>query len=872
VECTGPRAGAVERGWTVTGSDVVAPPNPGPVWMTRDLWALASQQGQPLTAVRIPALPVLDTVDGTELLPVVKSDVSYRATLGQVAAGVAAGVTAQALAYAQVASDHYVDLEFWMTTGANTSGITALGVDDRRLLQAAWDNIAATNQAQQGKVWLKLGNYALTINSTVPTGEWPTGPGSDASRKNLRWRSGLRMQCNGTRFYFPFQSGGLFAKVCCEDAATCVPPAELSAGQVFSRPSDIVWEGGTLTAGQESQLSGSQQSGAFAGDYGGPLVGGWVDNLTLRRQVIDGYGGVTAGGLAYSILGDNMEVAFCEAWRPGRLLGNGFFRLLGGSNVRVHHSRGVSGDGGYQVAPAVTGAYGNRSFFDCRFTDSHVDCPSAPLILAEVVTRDDLGQGAGALSCTASHLLWHNISGKSGGYGVIIANGDSTGLWNHITLDNVEIDNTGNTQYASALEISGDYGGMEDVLLNNVRVKSPFKYGTRARGLVRRLTLRDVHTELARDTNSGNGWAAAFVQGVTDLRIEGGSGESLGDTLQIGSTSTAVTPSTTARPVVVGYKAKGVRNGQYAVKLLNAISPRVAGIAPERVSGATTAGGVYLDANTTDGRVSGDFTQVDTSVRDAAVRTMISAEAVFSSSNAPADASVSNQALAATLAWTPGVAMIRVTAGTGPLLALSGTPTGAVPLTIVAAGTSFSVTQGSGGNGGSFFGMDADANLAANQAMHCVYNPVSALWQVTGFSSLDEYVVAGGINQQAPAGNTVAWTVGTREIRVTGTPTITTISGTPAGAQELTLRRAATGSFTAATGGNMVGLPAASLAIAQNETLELLYDPTSAVWAVVLPAQSIVQAMLGTALAALPTTDPGAGKPWNSGGVVQISQ
>jgi len=75
---TGPRQAVVTKTLTVAGSDVTAPSNPGPVWTTRDLWTVWTQQGAPITAVRMPALPDAGTPADADLLVTVRENVSYK--------------------------------------------------------------------------------------------------------------------------------------------------------------------------------------------------------------------------------------------------------------------------------------------------------------------------------------------------------------------------------------------------------------------------------------------------------------------------------------------------------------------------------------------------------------------------------------------------------------------------------------------------------------------------------------------------------------------------------------------------------------------------------------------------------------------------
>ncbi len=115
VECTGPRAASIERQIAVAGSDVRSPAQPGAVWVTKDLWALLTQQGLPITAERVPALPAAGQLTGAERLPVVRGDVTLRSTVADIAeiaatagaadAGAAAGATAGATAGAEAGAN-----------------------------------------------------------------------------------------------------------------------------------------------------------------------------------------------------------------------------------------------------------------------------------------------------------------------------------------------------------------------------------------------------------------------------------------------------------------------------------------------------------------------------------------------------------------------------------------------------------------------------------------------------------------------------------------------------------------------------------------------------------------------------------------------
>ena len=439
-----------------------------------------------------------------------------------------ANATANAKYYASTAVANEVPLEWIVSENQTALGGANLTTDARKCLQFAIDLCAPT------KTIIKTGNYSLVINSTIPQSEWTridtatgstvsAGPASDSMRKNIRWRSGMRLKATEkTNFYFPFQSAGVYGKICAEDPYTCVPSNELGLA-TSTRPSDIIVEGGRwVAAGDESNFSGTMQSGTFTGNNSGAFFSGWIDKLQLKNIIIDGYGGVGYysgstllgdGGLAFSLIGDDMEIDGVQAWRPAAPLGNGFFRLLGGNRVRLRNCRGVSGDGAYQIAPAVTGPFGNRSFNDIWMTDSHVNCYAAPLVIALFVTRPDLGQAAGSLTCSATNFHFERISGNVGSYGIAIGNYDSTGIIQYGTFKDIDIDASWNKKTVININTSNAFSVGEVVVQPSTAnsIGNATAYGTVLFSSNKLLYLSDVIGTFT--TNGGN------IKGLTSGNI-----------------------------------------------------------------------------------------------------------------------------------------------------------------------------------------------------------------------------------------------------------------------------------------------------------------------------------------------------------------
>ena len=837
VECTGPRAAAVERSWTVSGSDVVAPATPGPVWATRDLWALYSQQGQPITAVRVPALPALPDaadLDATDV-PVAYQEVTYKTGLGRLATAAAALALVASNAAITAAVNSVLAATMSTAVFESLQGTTPVGlVGDGSADDLAAINYCIASLCAGGGGVLKLPlpavKYRCVGGLTIP---------ANADKLAIIVHPNARLEMD----YTPGSQGGLVQNA---DVA--------GAAANTNRPKRIRIEGGSWGV----PYTAAADLSASATTRGGNIVNLICDDLHLFNMRFEGLG---PAGRFYVGLGDRVTIDNCWMAYSLKATGSGGVRYGGGSRLLVRNCFILSGDDACQVVPASVGPTINIDVGDVTFQDCIGGSWAARWLVVGVGDRTDGPYLSGAVR--SSGVATYSTVNKSGApvaHGLrvgasISASGSSDPSFDGVyTILSVPTTSTFTVANAGA-DASSTGGSLVSGLttaVNSVVFRRCIGFGTGrsisfgnndSAGCIAEIKVIECNIWNGDTAHSSTLPALCLVIGsdyvitarngkpgigkiiVEDTQISGGSqsywdiGGDVGDVI---FRNVDHAPLATPNQIAAIY----CRRAKSFTMIGGSVDP---GPGQAAIWLGQTTGINLVDRWTIDGvKIIGMQPNADgTSVTPAIRATNVGGGRIINRTYVE----VGTSGLVQVLSINTATSSVRVES-----VEVIGTPN-AVPFYDGAGVLSFGfdlIPPSLAGTGGG-----------------------------TGVQNVDVSSIAGGV---------LTWDGKANVIKVTGTTpaSITTItpSSTPASSMRVALYLAQNGSLSLASGGNLV-MPF-GVTLKQTEAIEFG-------WNAVLSQMDMLSTTSAGSLrdaifASLPTSDPGAGKAWNSGGVVEISQ
>ena len=343
-ECTGPAAAAGELSVTAAASNAALPAPTAPVVVTEDLWPVVSQSGAVLNAVRIPALPAADALDGTEAVPLAQAGVTRQVPVAALITAAATTVPDASpstrglmTAVDKVLLDS-LEAQLGASIGVSVLDYGALGDgshDDSVAFNACYNALRAAG----GGVML-VPKPAVSYRMAAPL---IIGTGYQGVRIVAHQNARIFMD------YTPGSTGGLLQNA---DIA--------GAANGATRPRGLTIVGGSWGV----PFVAADDLSAASTTRGGNIINLICADLTLHSMRFEGLG--TAGRF---FIGGGERVLINQCWMGYALKSTGCGGIrwgLGGPLV-VRDTFCLCGDDAFQVVPASTGPTSNIDVGDVSF-------------------------------------------------------------------------------------------------------------------------------------------------------------------------------------------------------------------------------------------------------------------------------------------------------------------------------------------------------------------------------------------------------------------------------------------------------------------------------------------------------------------------
>lgn len=654
----------------------------------------------------------------------------------------------------------------------------------------------------------------------------PTGVRRLNSQINLA--TGDDVYCyQGSELVAYFNSSGRNGIVGMAEAAWAATPA--------SPQRNIRWEGGIIR--RNGTLSGDGLT--WTGNTGN-VFSLWAEDLDISRVWVKGY----SVGRAFLLGGRNVKIDNILCMNPENYLGlacpaiggTGFCRWYSGGPFTATRLFSITGDDGCQAVPAATDSIG-VDVTDVTYDQFYCMAYKGRAFLCALTVPDRLdsdlqnSQTVGVRNVTFSR-------GRGGGKTAwAIYNTDSTGVMGKVLIDDcllsVLTDLEGGT-WNYAVEIIGSDGtaGAGPVIVRESGLLNVINGGIRARGTqVRRIEFHNW-TQPA-PSNAASASYPVHVQDADAFIMIGGciAGAAGSDkSLVVLGRDDENQSIDLARFERMAFT--GVPSLRYAIQggVYGAVRLEVEGCSATPLDGVTDARAIDFPDNCTQALVADNTWPTLGSV----LYVNVPATAEFRG-NVISDAAAATNGMveqvvtaASTLAWNGRAQVMRISSSAAQTIDTISLPSGYAPrdtpILALYGINNFAMTLSSAGN----IAPAGSTSFSAGQTIVLLYSFALSKWLQIGAHA----PITQAANTQSISAGAVTWTQGRELIRISASGTLTSISGTPTYAAELTLRAVQTsGSVTVQHGASTMRLKgSAHVALAQNDTLTLQYDTANGYW------------------------------------------
>lgn len=557
------------------------------------------------------------------------------------------------------------------------------------------------------------------------------GAGRYRCNSSIILRTGLRLICSPNaviRAHFGTTQNHFLVGV----------PSVAGALDPATRQRDIYIEGGVW--GLDGQLDGD---GAWTSNRTCTVFNVFADDLRLHKVEVNGFG----QGRAFQLCGDRVIGSRCNTYNPVRTGGAGSIRYIGGTYFRWSDGHSEAGDDCFMLVPGGTATgtnWNNRTIEDAQY----INCTYKSWTARGMVVG--LEGTSGAMTASIRRFAYIGVRGVGGGSSLSIQNRDSSGEIADGDFIGCVVDDTDNEDRPSAVNITGwrmpgqtSGGGIRNMRFFGLDIHSCHRLALDISGYVDGVYFY------------GGTWAKAREQGLQAVRVRGAHGGGLYNVVINGdgtvqpmvfgaedalSTGPGVTPGSETpensfqiRRSVENFRVRDcdirdVPDGTHAVQVTYTDDLQITSNKVRKLDGATTARAVNFAATAENCLVDhNDFSECGhaTPISDVGTGNTIGTN-LGTASGGTGDTLDSQSAAGGSLAWEPGLTVIRITEA-GTVASITGTPTYPAELTLRAVHSSGTLVIDHIANVIRLKGL-ADLTLATNDALTLVYDTANGYW------------------------------------------------------------------------------------------------------------------------------------------------